>query len=57
MVFHNGGTIIDVNPTPNPFSELALRTPGGAFIQQPSGSSLPEMLQVMQQDMDAPNHP
>ena len=57
MVFHNGGTIIDVNPTPNPFSELALRTPGGAFIQQPSGSFLPEMLQVMQQDMDAPNHP
>ena len=57
MVFQNGGTIIDVNPTPNPFSELALRTAGGAYIQQPSGSFLPEMFQVMQQGIAAPNHP
>ena len=57
MVYQNGGTIIDINPTPNPFSELARRSPGGAFIQQPSGSFLPELLRVMQQGLATPNHP
>ena len=52
-VLQNGGTIIDVNPTPNPFSEMARRSPGGAFIQQPSGRFLPELLQVMQQGLSA----
>jgi len=56
-VLQNGGTIIDINPTPNPFSELALRTPGGAFIPQPSGHFLPELLLVMQQGLTAPSHP
>lgn len=54
-VFQKGGTIIDVNPTPNPFSELARRTPGGAFIPQPSGHFLPELLQVMQKALSAPD--
>jgi NAD-dependent deacetylase len=50
-VFHKGGTIIDINPNPNPFSEMALRTPGGAFIQQPSGRFLPQLIPVMQQGL------
>jgi len=52
----SGGTIIDVNPTPNPFSELALSTPGGAFIQQPSGRFLPDLLQAMRQELSTPPH-
>jgi NAD-dependent deacetylase len=52
-VFRNGGTIIDINPTSNPFSDLARRSPGGHFIPQPSGRCLPPMLQVMQQEMTA----
>jgi NAD-dependent deacetylase len=47
-VFQNGGTIIDIDPTPNPFSQLALRTPGGAFIQAASGRILPEVVDIMQ---------
>lgn len=54
-VFQKGGTIIDVNPTPNPFSELARRTPGGAFIPQPSGHFLPELLQVVHEALAAPD--
>lgn len=52
-VFQNGGTIIDINPTPNPFSELARRSPGGHFIQQPSGRFLPELLHEIQTIMTA----
>ena len=53
-VLQNSGTIIDINPTPNPFSDLARRSPGGHFIQQPSGRFLPELLRVMQPTMTAP---
>ena len=47
-VFQNGGTIIDINITSNPFSQLALRTPGGAFIQEPSGRFLPKLVNVLE---------
>jgi NAD-dependent deacetylase len=46
-VYRSRGTIIDINPTPNPFSQLALRTPGGAFIQAPSGHILPELVDIL----------
>jgi NAD-dependent deacetylase len=48
-VFRNGGTIIDIDITPNPFSQLALRTPGGAFIQESSGHFLPKLVDTLQQ--------
>jgi len=47
-VFQNGGTILDVNPDPNPFSVLACRSPGGIHIRQPSGRFLPEVVRVLQ---------
>jgi NAD-dependent deacetylase len=47
-VFQNGGTIIDIDTAPNPFSQLALRTPGGTFIQEPSGHFLPKLVDVLE---------
>jgi NAD-dependent deacetylase len=48
-VYQTGGTIIDVNPNPNPFSELARRSPGGTHIQQTSGGFLPEFARTIQE--------
>lgn len=48
-VFQSGGTIIDVNPTPNPFSDLARRTPGGIFIQDSSGRFLPAFVNALKE--------
>ena len=45
-VYQAGGLIIDVNPEPNPFSQLALSS-GGYFLQHPSGEVLPELLQAL----------
>ena len=44
LVEANKGTIIDINPEPNPFSESAKASPGGGFIQQKSSEVLPELL-------------
>jgi NAD-dependent deacetylase len=43
LVSQNGGAIIDINIEKNPFSELAERSQGGAFIQGASSVVLPEM--------------
>jgi NAD-dependent deacetylase len=56
-VSQNGGTIFDINPAENPFSELAQRSPGGAFIPLPSGRFLPELLHAMQQKMTGRSQP
>jgi NAD-dependent deacetylase len=45
-VFQNGGTMIDINIEPNPFAELAERSPGGAFLQGASAEILPEVLRL-----------
>jgi NAD-dependent deacetylase len=50
-VFQHGGTIFDINPAPNPFSELARRSPEGCFIQAPAGRFLPELLAAMEDIM------
>lgn len=50
-VFRRGGTIFDINPAPNPFSELARRSPEGGFIQEAAGRFLPELLAVMEDTM------
>ena len=47
VVGTSGATIVDIDPAPNPFAELALRTPGGLFIQEPAARFLPELLGVM----------
>jgi NAD-dependent protein deacetylase/lipoamidase len=45
LVQQNKGTIIDINPEENPFSELAESSPHGMFIQQSSSSVLPALLE------------
>ena len=39
-----GATVIDVNIETDPFSRLAGTSPGGGFLQAPSGQALPELL-------------
>ena len=46
------GIIIDVNIEPNVFSNLALDTPGGAFLQEPSGKALPKMVDVFREALN-----
>jgi NAD-dependent deacetylase len=46
-VFQNGGTILDINIERNPFSELAERSPGGAFLKGASAAVLPEMAELL----------
>lgn len=55
-VFARGGTIMDINPAPNPFSELARRTPGGQFFQHPAGGFLPSLVAVMRQELNPAAH-
>ena len=40
MVHQNQGTIIDINPERNPFSDLAENSPGGNFIQMAASEAL-----------------
>jgi len=48
-VARRGGTLVDVNPAANPFSQLARRTPGGAFVPQTAARFLPAMLAVFKE--------
>ena len=49
LAYQNGGTIIDINIERNPFSELAEKSPGGAFIQGASAAVLPEIAGVLKE--------
>lgn len=42
-VFQQGKPIIDINIEKNPFSELAEKSTGGGFIQEPSATVLPRL--------------
>ncbi len=44
-VLGNDNAIIDVNIAPNPFSDLAQRSKGGAFIQSASATVLPALVE------------
>ena len=46
MVSQNRGTIIDINPERNPFSELAENSPGGAYIPQNASTALMELANI-----------
>lgn len=47
-----GATLIDVNPEPNPFSELASRTPGGLWIRGTAAQWVPRLVeQLIGQDL------
>ncbi len=43
-----GASLIDINIEPDPFSPLAQASPGGGFIQAPSGQALPAILTAME---------
>jgi len=45
-VVRAGGTVIDINPQRNRFSEVALKSPGGLFLQTVSSQALPRMATV-----------
>jgi NAD-dependent deacetylase len=44
IVYQNGGTIIDINIEENPFSELAMNSPGGAFMKMTCSEGLKQLL-------------
>lgn len=44
LVLQKNGTIIDINPEKNTFSDMATSSPGGMFIQSSSSLVLPELL-------------
>ncbi len=46
IVARSGGVIVDVNPDPNPFSEIAEQS-GGFFCQGPAGQVLPEIADIL----------
>ena len=48
QVHQQGGAIIDVNIEANPFTNLALKTDNGYFVQQPSGEALPALVEIIQ---------
>lgn len=47
-VYQKGGIIIDINIETNPFAQLAEGSKRGFFIQEPSASALPALLDAMQ---------
>ncbi|WP_028579919.1 SIR2 family NAD-dependent protein deacylase [Desulfogranum japonicum] len=47
QVFSKGGIIIDINIEENTFSDMALRSGRGFFLQQPSSEALQEIYSVM----------
>ncbi|MGB5986612.1 MAG: Sir2 family NAD-dependent protein deacetylase [Desulfobacterales bacterium] len=47
QVHQRGGAIVDINPEPNPFTQLALAHGKGFFVQQPSGPALPQIADII----------
>lgn len=43
-----GATLINIDPTPNAFSDLARSSPGGLFLQAPSAEVLPAIAEIVQ---------
>ena len=46
-VKNNGGTIIDINVEQNSFTDLALSSDNGYFINQPAGTALQSILKIL----------
>jgi NAD-dependent deacetylase len=47
MALQRGATIVDINPEPNPFSELAAEAEQGFYLQGPSGAFLPLIVEAL----------
>ncbi len=43
IAFHHGAALVDVNPEPNPFAELAARSERGFFVRGTACERLPEI--------------
>ncbi|MFO0582779.1 MAG: Sir2 family NAD-dependent protein deacetylase [Anaeromyxobacter sp.] len=43
VAFQRGAAVVDVNPDPNPFADLALRLPNGFFARGKAAERLPEI--------------
>ncbi len=50
LVQQKNGTIIDINPEKNPFSDMARSSPDGMYIEQTSSVVLPELASFCQQN-------
>lgn len=46
IVYGNGGLMIDINVTDNPFAGMALKADQGVFVQQPSSKALASLADV-----------
>lgn len=46
-VLNHGGMIVDINIEENPFSRLAAKSAHGFFLQEPSATALPALLEIM----------
>ena len=47
LVYQQGGVIVDINIEENTFSNMALQSGRGFFVQKPSGEALPELYEVL----------
>lgn len=46
LVYQAGGTIVDINPEENPFSEMACNSENGLFINSSASEVLPELAKI-----------
>ena len=50
LAFRRGIAIVDVNPEPNPFSEMCVSSPRGFFARGSAGQRLPEIVAALTED-------
>jgi NAD-dependent deacetylase len=52
IAFSNGAALVDVNPDPNPFAELASLSSRGFFAKGTGGERLPEIVRALGAQLD-----
>jgi hypothetical protein len=46
-VVHRGGAVIDINPEPNPFSQMAISAANGYYYSEKSSDALPKIVEFL----------
>jgi hypothetical protein len=46
-VVHRGGAVIDINPEPNPFSQMAISVTNGYYYAKKSSEALPQIVEFL----------
>jgi len=46
-VVHRGGAVIDINPEPNPFSQMATSVTNGYYYAEKSSEALPQIVEFL----------